>query len=259
MPINVPLIDERTILAFVLVLSRLSGLFLAAPVFSQSRIPAMIKASLVLMLTLVLMPLAGPVRGPDPDLGTLVLWLGREIMVGAIIGLGATFLLAAVGTAGQMVGFQMGLTYAGAVDPQFNTQMSPVAEMQSLMALMLFLLVEGHHQLLRALTLSFRLIPPGTFELTEGRLHHLVAASGGLFVIALQIAAPVFVLLLLTDVAMGLMTRFIPQMNIFVVGAPLKIGVGLAMLALTAPLVGGLLTTLFTNLDERLLRLVTGT
>lgn len=259
MPISLPLIDERTILGFLLVLTRLSGLFVSAPLFSQARVPATVKMSLMLVIALVLMPLAGPAGGADPELSTLVLWLGRELMVGAVIGLGATFLLAAVATAGQMIGFQMGLTYAGAVDPQFNSQMSPVAEIQSLFALLLFLLVEGHHQLLRALALSFRLIPPGSYELTAGRLNHLILASGGLFLVALQIAAPVIVLLFLTDLALGLMTRFIPQMNVLIVGAPLKIGVGLIMLTITAPLVGGLLTGLFSGLDDRLLRLLAGT
>lgn len=259
MPVTIPAIDESTIVAFVLVLTRLSGLFLTAPLFSQTRVPQTVRMAAVAVVALVLLPLAGRPTDPDPTLVTLVLWVGRELMVGAIIGLGATFLMAAVGTAGQIIGFQMGLTYAGAVDPQFNTQMSPVAELQSLFAMLIFLLAEGHQHLLRAVALSFRLVPAGTFSLGETSLNHLIVASGGLFVVALQIAAPVVVLLVLTDLALGLMTRFIPQMNVLVVGAPLKIGVGLLMLTVTAPLVGHLLTNLFSGLDARLLKLLAGT
>lgn len=258
MPLSVPFVTADTIITFILILTRLAGLFTAAPLLSQTRIPAFVKASLSIVLALLLVPVVGAPRTPDPDMGTLVFWVFREAAVGALIGLAASFLFAGVATGGQMVGFQMGLTYAGAVDPQFNSQMSPIAEVLNLAALLLFLLADGHHHLIRALTLSYRLVPAGEFVLSELRLDRLIAASGGLFVVALQIAAPVILLLLMTDVALAFLSRLVPQMNIFVVGAPLKIGVGLVMLALTVPLMGSLLTALFSDLDRQLLTLLGG-
>jgi flagellar biosynthetic protein FliR len=182
-----------------------------------------------------------------------------EVAVGALIGLAASFIFAGVATGGQMIGFQMGLTYAGAVDPQFNTQMSPVAELLGLAGLLLFLLVDGHHHLLRALAFSYRLAPAGAFSLSDMRIERLIVSSGGMFILALQVAAPVIILLLLTDVALSLLSRLVPQMNVFVVGAPLKIAVGLVMLALVMPLLGSLLTAVFSDLDRQLLLLLGGT
>ncbi len=259
MPLSVPLVTVDTIVTFLLILTRLGGLFLAAPVLSQNRIPPFVKAALGIVMALMLVPVVAAPRVANPDLGTLVFWIVREAAVGALIGLVATFLLAGVATGGQMVGFQMGLTYAGAVDPQFNSQMSPVAEVLNLTALMLFLLMDGHHHLIRALVLSYKVVPAGEFVMSDIRLGRLITASAAMFVVALQIAAPIIILLLLADASLAFLSRLVPQMNIFVVGAPLKIGVGLIMLTLTMPLMGALLTALFSGLDRQLLTFLGGT
>lgn len=257
--LTVPGVDGAALVAFLLILTRVGGLFLTAPILSQARIPALVKAAVSLVVALVLYPVVTPPAGTDPGLGTLVGWVAQEFLVGALLGFGATLIFAGISTGGQMVGFQMGLTYAGAVDPQFNSHMSPVADVLNLAGLLLFLALDGHHHLFRALALSYRLAPAGAFQLTQLRIDRIIAASAGLLVLALQIAAPVIVLLVLTDVALGLLSRMVPQMNIFIVGAPLKIGVGLVMLAVTMPFFGAVLTALFGSLDRHLLALLGGT
>jgi flagellar biosynthesis protein FliR len=259
MPLHVPLVSADTLVVFLLILTRVGGLVLTAPVLSQSRIPPMVKGALSVVVAMVLLPVVPPPLARDPGLPTLVGWLVLEALVGSLLGLAASLIFAGVATGGQMVGFQMGLTYAGAVDPQFNSQMSPVAELLNLAGLLLFLLLDGHHHLIRALAYSYKLAPVGAFHLTEVRIDRLIAASGALFVLALQVASPIIILLLLTDLALSLLSRLVPQMNIFVVGAPAKIGVGLIMLTLSMPLFGSLLTAIFSDLDRQLLLLLGGT
>jgi flagellar biosynthetic protein FliR len=236
MPLNVPLVTQDTVVQFLLVLTRVGGLLLTAPLLSQSRLPPHVKGALAVVVAAALLPVVRLPEASGASVSTLAGWILGEAAAGALIGLLAAMIFAGIATGGQMIGFQMGLTYAGAVDPQFNSQMSPVAEIMNLAGLLLFLLMDGHHHLLRALALSYRLAPAGAFHLAGHGVERLVAASGGLFVLALQIAAPVIILLLLTDAALSLLSRLVPQMNIFVVGAPAKIAAGLVMLALSMPL-----------------------
>lgn len=257
--LTIPGFDSATLVSFLLILTRVGGLFATAPLLSQLRVPTFVKASICFVVALLLYPVVAPPAGADPGLGTLVGWVAQEFLVGALLGFVAALIFAGIATGGQIVGFQMGLTYAGAVDPQFNSHMSPVADVLNLAGLLLFLALDGHHHLFRALALSYNLAPAGAFAFTQLRIDRIIAATAGIFVLALQIAAPVIVLLVLTDVALGLLSRMVPQMNIFVVGAPLKIAVGIFMLAVAMPFFGSLLTALFTDLDRHLLTVLGGT
>ncbi|HEX28639.1 TPA: flagellar biosynthetic protein FliR, partial [Candidatus Poribacteria bacterium] len=152
--------------------------------------------------------------------------------------------------AGEMAGMQMGLRMATAVDPQFETQSSLLAQFNVLFALMVLLAINGHHWFIEGLAKSFRLIPPGGAVLREATFARVIALAGELFLIGLKMSAPIVVAMLMTNAALGLMVRVVPQMNIFVVGFPVLIAVGLIVLFFSLKAIAYLLINLFLQMHK---------
>jgi len=153
---------------------------------------------------------------------------------------------------GQIVGFQMGFAIVNVVDPQSQQQVSLIGSLEYTIAALLFLVLNGHHLLLMALARSFTIVPPLSVSPDVEVYGGLVRMTSQVFVIAVRIAAPAMAALLLTNVALSIIARTVPQMNIFIVGFPIGIAVGLASLAFSAPLLvrifGQLLSQLQTDL-----------
>jgi len=144
------------------------------------------------------------------------------------------------------------------IDPQTHSQVTVVAEWQQVLALLVFLVLDIHHLLIRALLASFHAAPPGTLVMTGATAHGAVALSADLFVIGVRIAAPVLIALLLTNGALGVLARTVPQLNVFVVGFPLNVGVGLVVLGASLPFTFRLLEARFAALEPALGALVQG-
>jgi flagellar biosynthetic protein FliR len=147
--------------------------------------------------------------------------------LGLIVGLTAKMFFAAVQLAGQLIGFQMGFSIAGAFDPESGTQGSVLAEMGYWIAIVLFLLLNGHHIFLRSLTDSFTAVEVGSLRLGEGLFRTMLEASKQMFVMSLKVGAPAVVALLFTSASFGIVAKVVPQMNILIVAFPLKVVVGL--------------------------------
>jgi flagellar biosynthetic protein FliR len=158
-----------------------------------------------------------------------------EVILGVIIGLSVRMVFSGIQLAGQLAGFQMGLAIANVMDPVTSTQASILAQINNLIAMLIFLSMDAHHWLFRALVESFRMVPPFNVQFGSSVIFQLMGLGGKLFVIAIQVAAPIMAALLLTSVVFGLMARTVPQMNVFIVAMPLKIIVGLLFLALSLP------------------------
>jgi flagellar biosynthetic protein FliR len=179
-----------------------------------------------------------------------------EILIGVIIGFTARLLFAAVQLAGQMVGFQMGFGIVNVIDPQTSNQISIIAQFQNVIVLLLFVVLDVHWWFILSLTSSFELIPPLGFCFTNPLMEYLVVLSAQMFVIAAKVSAPIIVALLFTNVALGLIARTVPQMNIFIVGFPLQIAVGLAGLGLSLPLFSWVVRDLFQKMGEDIMVLM---
>lgn len=226
---------------FLMVLVRTSSIFLTAPVLGNSNIPMQVKLGLSLLMTLILVPLlASRPLGFDPgDLGALVVAVLQEVALGVVIGLLAQLLFIAIQFAGQVVGMQMGFGMASLFDPTFHTQSTVVAQFYMFVGMLVFLIVDGHHYLLIALARSFDSIPLGSFHLDGRLLATLIASTNAMFWTALMIMAPVIGVLILGEVALGLVARIMPQMNIFVASFPIKIGLGILTIMLSLPMLIG--------------------
>jgi flagellar biosynthetic protein FliR len=234
---DIPLdIAVPQIIGFMLVVARLSGLFLIAPVFSSPMIPPRIKIMALLVLAATLTPIITPSTQELPTgVFDLVIAIGIESLIGFAIGFSVAIVFSAVQVGASLIDTSIGFSMANIIDPLNNAQGAVLGSFYSLIATLTFLAVNGHHWMLAGFKRSFDVIALGTMPNMEQTLSNLFTAFGQLFAMAFQIAAPVLVTLLLVDVVLGIVSRVVPQMNVFFVGIPLKIGVGLAAVILTLP------------------------
>jgi flagellar biosynthetic protein FliR len=225
------------ILAFVLVVARLSGLFLLAPVFSSRQIPARVKIMALTVMAVTMTPLvaAGEYsRIPESGLD-LVLLIGKETIIGLALGFAVAVVFSAVQVAASFIDTAMGFAMANVIDPTSGSQQAVFGSFYSIVATLSFLAVNGHHWMLLGFTKSFSLIGVSEYPTFDRMFDNVLGVFGQLFVMAFQIAAPVLITLLLADVVLGIVARVVPQMNVFFVGIPLKIGIGMIAVIVALP------------------------
>ncbi len=211
-----------------LMLIRVSAMVATAPVLSSRSIPVRVKAAIGLALVLSVLPMTAAQTGGVPQDGFAYLMLaGKELIIGAAIGLIAQMVFAAVQMAGAFIDLSTGFAMASALDPVSSSTMTVLGRTYNLIATTVFVTIGGHLMLLKGVLASFTLIPPTAMPRFEVFVQGVASTSAGVFVIALQLAAPLMAALLITDVALGIMSRAAPQMNVFATGLPIKIGIGL--------------------------------
>jgi flagellar biosynthetic protein FliR len=221
-------IPFRELKAFYLILIRIGIIFQMLPFFNARVVPVLVKAGLSVVIAIILFPVINTsmVKFPNTGFGLMQLILS-EFIVGIILGLLVMIFFEGVRMMGQMVGFQTGFAITNIIDPQSGSQISILANMAYLVAMMFFLLLNGHYILLNAVRESFEVIPVGSLRLNGDMFAKMIALYGQMFVIAVKIGAPAIAALLFTNLAFGLITKFIPQMNIMIVAFPIQIVIGL--------------------------------
>lgn len=207
-------------------LARILGLLSAAPILSSKAVPVRIRVAFGIVLALTLIPgLAPPPAIPISSwLGLLI--LAQQILIGLAIGLVMRVLFAAVDLAGSVIAMQMGLSFAVFFDPDGGGQTAVVADFFAALATLLFLAVNGHLLLLAALGHSFAALPISAAPLASAGLAQLVQLGAVIFATGLHLALPVIGILLLTNLAIGVLTRAAPQLNLLAVGFPLTLLAG---------------------------------
>jgi flagellar biosynthetic protein FliR len=251
-----PLLDTEYILRVLLVFVRVSGLLVAAPVFGQQTLPVQVR---VLAGALLAYSVAGFADGPLPDHVThnvgFAMVLLVEAATGLLMGFAARLLFWAVDFAGSIMGFQMALSLAQTYNPMSGTSSNPLGRILSYTFLLAFLLADGHHLLLRALVRSFEVLPLGTANLAAGG-PLLLEYMGAFFHIALRLAAPFLAVLFLSDVALGIFARVIPQANLFALSLPVKLLIGLSVFFLVMQGLIPSLPPLFERIDRMVLEMI---
>ncbi len=209
--------------------SRVTGLMLSAPLLSSAAIPPRVKAGVAVLLTLLLMPL---VSASTASLSVVALFpaLVAEIVVGILLGLTLQLFFQAAQLAGHVLGVQMGYSLASVIDPQSQADSPVLAIFFELIVLLLFIHLQVPHWLLRGLAHSFDYLPPGTFSLKWPAVSALFHFAAGMWVAGVQIAAPVLVATIFTDVALGFLGKASPQLPVLFVGLSIKSMLGLAAL-----------------------------
>lgn len=221
---------------FLLIFVRISGIFIMAPIFGSRNITGRIKACLALLITYIIFPLVFNDTAVIPDHFLPYLFLvAGELLVGLILGFVSSLIFSAIQMAGQLLDMQIGFGIINMIDPLSGQQAPLIGNFKYILALFTFLATNGHHVLLSALFASFKLIPVSGVVVNGAIAEFIVDMIGSMFVLALKISLPIIVSLLLTDMALGILARTMPQMNIFVVGVPGKIIIGIFVLSMALP------------------------
>ena len=233
-------------------------MFVALPVFSIRAVPARVRLVLSVAITFVIMPLLPPLPRVDMFSYAGGMVAIQQLTIGLMIGFIIQLVFAAIVFAGQGIAYSMGLGFASMVDPQSGQQVPVVAQLYVITGTLVFLSLNGHLLLIKLLLDSFTSLPIGMAGLGKTDIWIVIAWSSRLFAGGLLLAMPVIISLLLVNISFGVATRAAPQLNIFSVGFPVTLMLGIVLIWLTLPDVldqfGGILTEAY-DLIGRLLRL----
>ncbi len=248
---------------FLLIFVRISGIFTAAPIYGATNVPLIIKAGCSLIFALVLLPILS--QQPVALSGSLYVYMllvMKEYLVGLIIGFTASLVFSAIQMAGHLIDTQIGFSMVNVLDPLFGQQIPLIGNFKYMLALLVFLATNGHHMVILALFESFQAVPATQVLFHTSLAPLFVDLLINFFIIALKISLPVVVTLLLMDVGMGILARTMPQMNIFMVGMPAKILIGVFMLSVALPFyilfIEVLFNGMYANLNQVIQQLVPG-
>lgn len=241
---------------FILLTIRFSGLYLGSPIFGGRNVPAQLKVGLALISSLLVTPMyTTGLSINDIDL-TIIILVFKELIVGMGLGFITMLTFSAVQFAGQFIDVQMGFGIVNVVDPQFGNPLPIIGNFKYIIALLLFLTVNGHHMLLDALFRSVELIPIGYITVGDNWIIFIFGLFIQLFLISLQIGLPLIGTLFIVDIGLGIVARTVPQMNVFVVGIPLKILVGFSLLVMILPIYIKILLHLFERLHRNIFNFI---
>jgi len=240
-------LTEEQFIIFFLAFVRISALISIAPFFGSRVIPVKVRVFVSFFLTIVIVPmLKQHVHIENVTLIELFPLTMKEAFLGMFLVFNAKLFFESFSFAGRVIGRQMGLGLSQLIDPESGSQVTPIGTIYGMTAILLFLLFNGHHILLSALYRSFDLIPiTAMFKVTSASLIKMLTIFNTLFVLGLKLAAPAIVILFVLDASMGIVARIVPQMNIFFVGLPVKLGVGLFAVILSLPVFYLLFQTMF--------------
>ncbi|MFN7085454.1 MAG: flagellar biosynthetic protein FliR [Burkholderiales bacterium] len=233
--------------AFLWPLARILALIMSAPVLSNPALPLRVRVALALLITAIVAPTLGPPPAIDPGslLGLLI--LAQQIVIGVALGFAIRIVFVAVEMAGELAGLQMGLGFAVFFDPQNAGQSPVVGQFLEIVAILAFLSMDGHLQMIYLLSGSFTALPVAAATLEAPTFFMLVEWGAEIFRVGVLLALPLLASLLIANLALGVLTRAAPQLNLFAVGFPLTLALGLLMLGLVLPFLTPALTRLFEN------------
>jgi flagellar biosynthetic protein FliR len=231
--------SEQQVAGFVCVLARISPLFLVAPMFSSKMVPSRVKGIAAVGLAVGMAPLATKGQHVPLDVLGLVALIGKEFLVGLAFAYALSVLFAAVSAAGSLADTLIGFTFGALVDPVTGNNASVLSQAYSLVGVAVFIAINGDAWVIQGLHHTYELVPltasPALGSMVAGVQH----AFTGIFVAAVELAAPVILAVIITDAAFGAVARVVPQLNVFAVGFPAKVTVGLLIIGVSLPFAAG--------------------
>jgi flagellar biosynthetic protein FliR len=234
---------EQRVLAFFLVLARISPLFLLAPLFSSKMVPARVRTVIAVGLAIGLSPVVAAGTHLPTDVGAIGSLLAKELLVGGAFAYALAATFAALSVAGTFLDTTIGFSYGSVVDPINGNQAAVLSTAYSMIGLLVFIAIGGDAWVIKGLARTYDIV-----SLTQyPSLAHLVDGASGAFVkvftAAIEVAGPVLLALVLTDAAFGMVTRVVPTLNAFQVAIPAKVVLGLLLIGASMPFVAGWLST----------------
>jgi flagellar biosynthetic protein FliR len=245
----------------LLIFTRILAVLATAPLFSNKVIPKLVKTGFGAILALVVLPVANSLTQvgltvAPPNTLSLALLIAQEILIGVLFGFISNLVFVSIGVAASMIGVQSGFQSGQLFNPFFNASSSALDQYYSLIAIALFLSIDGHHWLIWALVRTFEIAPVGTFVLSASTFERFMVLINETFKVGVSLALPVVGTLLLTDIGLGLIARAVPQIQVFFVGLPLKVGLGFITLALSMSITLPVIESVFKQMIVNVLGIV---
>lgn len=231
--------------AFIFPLARIGGLMMAAPVLSNAAVPQRIRLVWSLVVTLALAPALPPMPAVPAGSWVGLAILAQQMLIGVLLGFTLRIVFTAIDVAGQLIGLQMGLSFAVFYDPINASQTPVVAEFLSLLTTLLFLAMNGHLLIFSALAESFKVLPVSTAPLAANGIAAMLSWSATIFIAGLLLSLPLVAALLIANIAMGVLTRVAPQLNLFAIGFPVTLAAGFMVILVSLPYFGAAMEKLF--------------
>ena len=258
-PFEVYHFNEMEIIAFGLMFLRISSCLVLMPIFGSKLVPAPTKALLSLVVVFVLFPVLKSSQVlPHTWKDDLFLLALREIFVGVLLGFLTRFIFMGVEVAGQILSLTMGLSAVQLINPTFSESSTIMEQFETVLATLLFLALNGHHFLFEALFHSFQLAPIGVLSLSQHALAETNSLVQEVFIIGIKLAGPMIAVTLFLNIALGIVGRAVPQINVFIISFPINILVGLFVFMVSIPLLINVLDTDFSNISEHIFLFLKG-
>lgn len=241
----------------LMIFIRIGAMFSFAPLYNSDSVPVLVRMALALVLTYIVFFNVEPYPFNENDSVVFIILYGmKEVFVGIVMGFTLNIVFLGISFAGLLVGRDMGLAMSSMFDPVSGDDGNIVATLLSMAAVIVFILIDGHHFVVQSLSYSFKVIPIGGFAVTESAYKLIISYSGSIFILAVKIASPVIVAFFLVHIASGIIARVSPSFQVFFVLLPLKIGLGLFLIVLVMPLYIYLFRDLIYQYEDKLLEIV---
>ncbi len=241
----------------IMIFIRIGAMFFFAPLYNSNSLPTLVKLALAVIITYILFFNVEPYPFKEDDSVVYLFIFGmKEVLVGITMGFTLNVVFQAISFAGLLVGRDMGLAMSSMFDPISGDDGNVIATLLSMAAVIVFVLINGHHFVVESLSYSFKVIPLGSFAITESAYNLLIKISGSIFILAVKIASPIIVAFFLVHIASGIISRVSPSFQVFFVLLPLKIGLGLFLLVLVMPLYIYLFRSLIYQYENKLLEII---
>ncbi|MCF6270022.1 MAG: flagellar biosynthetic protein FliR [Melioribacteraceae bacterium] len=249
------LVTDFTLILLIFI--RILSAFAATPIYSHESIPSQVKVFISFVIAFIVFSISDSANiAVDFNPWWLFVMAIKEVVVGLIIGFTLNLVFYGFTFAGTFIGFDMGLAMAQVMNPVEKTTGNVIGQVIYFLALMIFFMIDGHQYVIRALAYSFQVIPIGEFQSNEALFTLMIQYSSSVFIIAVKIAAPILVSFFLIHIAEGILARMIPQMQVFFVTQPLKIGIGFLLLMAILPVYFYVIKNLLSEFETKLYTLV---
>jgi len=243
-------------LKFIVIFFRVASIFWFLPIFSLKSVPMPYKIGFSLCITMVFLDVVTIDTALISNAYLMGLQILKEIFIGLTISYFVRTLFTIVYMAGEVAAIQTGFSFARVMDPFNMTQSSVLEQLMNLLAIMIFFAIDAHHVLIKGILLSFKELPVGTLSMNKTLLNQIIELTGKIFSIGIKIGAPIVVTLFVIEIALGLLSRLIPQINVFIEGMPIKILITMMVLGFSLSAIVPNIAALFGGMDREFLRII---
>ena len=244
---------------FFLVFIRMTGMVVVSPIFGRQNLPVYYKIGFSFFMALII-AVSVPISAPPTNGGMLeyALLALKEFVVGGCIGFVPYLMFSAIYIAGQLIDMKIGFSMVSVLDPLSNTQLPITANFYFIVCMLVFVTVNAHHTVILTVAQSYETIPLGRLTIDGAVVQTMFRLFSDVFIVGFRIAAPIIFTILLADVALGIISKAMPQINVFMVGMPLKILVGLVIMVVTMPVLLVMIGELFKNIGFETVNIMRG-